>query len=83
MVFAESISACLYIVLIANKAIQHPPVAKEIEFDDLETLEHTKRKPLLVTLAVEYKTRRILCFCMSLFVLCITLLYLPIIITTI
>ena len=31
-----------------------------IEFDDLETFEQTKSKPLSVTLAVEHKTRRIL-----------------------
>ena len=36
------------------------PKAKIIEFDDLETFEHTKCKPLSVTIAVEYKTRRIL-----------------------
>ncbi|MGZ6488263.1 MAG: hypothetical protein ACXWQQ_17110 [Pseudobdellovibrio sp.] len=34
--------------------------AKIIEFDDLETFEHTKCKPLAVGLAVEYKTRWIL-----------------------
>lgn len=34
--------------------------AEAIEFDDLETFEHTKCKPLSVTLAVESKTRRIL-----------------------
>ena len=34
--------------------------AKVIEFDDLETFEHTKCKPLSVTLAVESGTRRIL-----------------------
>ena len=34
--------------------------ASIIEFDDLETFEHTKCKPLSVTLAVEHKTRRIL-----------------------
>ena len=34
--------------------------AETIEFDDLETFEHTKCKPLSVTLAVESKTRRIL-----------------------
>jgi hypothetical protein len=34
--------------------------AKVIEFDDLETFEHTKCKPLSVTLAVEFQTRRIL-----------------------
>lgn len=32
----------------------------EIEFDDLETFEHTKMKPLSVITAVETKTRRIL-----------------------
>ncbi len=31
-----------------------------IEFDDLETFEHTKCKPISVTLAVESRTRRIL-----------------------
>jgi hypothetical protein len=36
--------------------------AKIIEFDDLETFEHTKCKPISVTIAVEYKTRRILSF---------------------
>lgn len=34
--------------------------AQIIEFDDLETFEHTKCKPLSVTLAVESGTRRIL-----------------------
>jgi hypothetical protein len=34
--------------------------ASEIQFDDLETFEHTKCKPLSVTIAVEKKTRRIL-----------------------
>ncbi len=38
------------------------PKAIEVEFDDLETFEHTKCKPLSVTLFVEYKTRRILDF---------------------
>ena len=36
-----------------------------IEFDDLETFEHTKCKPLSVTMAVEEKTRRILGFSVS------------------
>jgi transposase-like protein len=36
-----------------------------MEFDDLETFEHTKCKPLSVTLAVESKTRRILGFSVS------------------
>lgn len=34
--------------------------AREIEFDDLETFEHSRCKPLSITLAVESKTRRIL-----------------------
>ncbi len=41
---------------------QFYPQCVEIEFDDLETIEHTKCKPLSVTMAVEYKTRRILGF---------------------
>src|SRR6218665_1420281 len=36
------------------------PKAQTIEFDDLETFEHTKCKPVSVTLAVESKTRRLL-----------------------
>lgn len=36
--------------------------ATVVEFDDLETFEHTKCKPLSVTLAVESRTRRILGF---------------------
>jgi len=38
------------------------PQSLEVEFDDLETFEHTKCKPLSVTLMVEHKTRRILGF---------------------
>lgn len=34
----------------------------ELQFDDLETIEHTKLKPLSVTLAVEKHSRRILGF---------------------
>jgi transposase-like protein len=36
--------------------------AQVVEFDDQETFEHTKCKPLSITLAVESKTRRILAF---------------------
>lgn len=36
------------------------PRAQKIEFDDMETFEHSKYKPLSITLAVESKTRRIL-----------------------
>lgn len=38
------------------------PLSSVIEFDDLETFEHTKCKPLSVTMAVEFKSRRILGF---------------------
>ena len=36
------------------------PKSLILEFDDLETFEHTKCKPLAVSLAVEYKTRWVL-----------------------
>jgi hypothetical protein len=36
--------------------------AEAIEFDDMETFEHTKYKPLSITLAVESKSRRFLGF---------------------
>jgi hypothetical protein len=36
--------------------------SQEVEFDDLETFEHTKLKPVSVTLMVEHKSRRILGF---------------------
>ena len=39
-----------------NKTL--PPVGV-LEFDDLETFEHTKCKPLAVSVGVEFKTRRI------------------------
>lgn len=35
---------------------------EQVQFDDLETSEHTKCKPLSVTLAVHKDTREILCF---------------------
>jgi transposase-like protein len=38
------------------------PKVSEVQFDDLITLEHTKCKPLAVSLAVEAGTRRILGF---------------------
>ena len=48
---------------IMNKSF-HQKFGKSavIEFDDMETFEHTKCKPLSITLAVESKTRRILGF---------------------
>ena len=42
-------------------ASEAKPLA-EIQFDELETFEHTKMKPLSVPLAVDAKTRRILAF---------------------
>ncbi len=39
-----------------------PRMCQEVQFDDLETFEHTKCKPLSVTLVVEARTRRILDF---------------------
>ena len=42
-----------------NKSL---PQSEVIEFDDLETFEHSKCKPLSITLAVEHGTRRILGF---------------------
>lgn len=50
-----------------NMAIENALDARcsEIEFDDMETFVHTKLKPLSVSLAVEYKTRRILSFQVS------------------
>ena len=41
------------------------PKAEKVEFDDLETFEHTKMKPVSVTLAVESSSRRILGFTVS------------------
>jgi len=44
------------------KKLRSGSISQEIEFDDLETFEHTKLKPLSVIMAVESKTRRILGF---------------------
>ena len=38
------------------------PIVTEMQFDDLETFEHSKLKPLSVIMAVESETRRILGF---------------------
>ncbi len=45
-----------------EQALATGPKAKEVQFDDLITLEHTKCKPLAISLAVEAGTRRILGF---------------------
>jgi hypothetical protein len=42
--------------------LQTLPKVKEVQFDDLITIEHTKCKPLAISLAVESRTRRILGF---------------------
>ncbi|MEI6834211.1 MAG: hypothetical protein WCL28_09470, partial [bacterium] len=42
--------------------LKNLPQVKEIHFDDMETSEHTKMKPLAVTLAVEHPSRLILSF---------------------
>jgi hypothetical protein len=44
-----------------EKTYLNQPLA-QVQFDDLETSEHTKCKPLSVTLAVDPRTRRILKF---------------------
>ena len=41
--------------------VNYPPIT-EMQFDDLETFEHTCMKPLSVVIAVEYGTRKILGF---------------------
>jgi len=38
---------------------------QKVQFDDLETFEHTKCKPITVTLFVEEKTRKIIDFCVA------------------
>jgi transposase-like protein len=52
-------------ILSLRKSNLSYPKCAQIEFDDLETFEHTKCKPLSVTLAVEHKSRRILGFSVS------------------
>ena len=47
--------------LITETNRSHPE-AQVVEFDDLETSEHTKCKPLSVALAFEFKSRRLLGF---------------------
>ena len=52
-------------ILLLRKFNLGFPKANLVEFDDLETFEHSKCKPLSVTLAVEGKTRRVLGFSVS------------------
>lgn len=44
---------------------QSLPKVRVLEFDDMESFEHSKCKPLSITLAVEHKSRRILGFRVS------------------
>ena len=44
----------------SNQRVYREQKCSTLEFDDLETIEHTKCKPLSITLAVEHQTRRIL-----------------------
>lgn len=46
---------------LRSQNLAHQPI-DEVQFDDQETFEHTKCKPLSITLAVESKSRRILGF---------------------
>ena len=48
-----------------QKDNREKPLASTVEFDDMETFEHTKCKPLSITLAVESPSRRILGFAVS------------------
>ena len=45
-----------------RESLRHQPKIECVEFDDMETFEHSKCKPLSVSLAVESGTRRILGF---------------------
>lgn len=47
--------------LVKSANLRHP-LATVIEFDELETIEHTKCKPVSILVAVEQKSRRILAF---------------------
>ncbi len=47
---------------ITNKQNLVLPKVRDVQFDDMETFEHTKFKPVSITLAVENRSRRILSF---------------------
>ena len=47
---------------LVNLQMRNEKIVRELQFDDFETIEHTKMKPLSITLAVEKKTRFILGF---------------------
>ncbi len=51
--------------LLLKASNQRNPASNIVEFDDLETFEHSKCKPLSVTMAVESGSRRILGFRVS------------------
>jgi hypothetical protein len=54
----------IFLGLLSHHLLQETrvkyPLATEVEFDDLETFEHSKLKPLSVVMMVESHTRRIL-----------------------
>ena len=52
-------------MMLLNDFNSRFPKATEIEFDELETYEHTKCKPVSIPIAVEAKTRRILAFAVA------------------
>lgn len=45
-----------------KESLRHKAKLECVEFDDMETFEHSKCKPLSISLAVESGTRRILGF---------------------
>ena len=45
-----------------EQILKFRPRVKHLQFDDLITMEHTKCKPLAISLAVEHKTRYLLGF---------------------
>jgi transposase-like protein len=47
------------------KKFNQSPKVSHFQFDDLETIEHTKCKPLSVTMAIEESSRKILAFKVS------------------
>ena len=57
LTFVGSVCKCQNEALLASQ-----PQAQSVQFDELETFEHTQCKPLAVTMAVESGTRRILGF---------------------
>jgi hypothetical protein len=51
--------------VLNQKYFSQSELIQEMQFDDLETVEHTKCKPLSVTMAIERESRKILGFRVS------------------